>query len=142
MRPLYILIIILIIQIQYGNAYSSSEIRAYWVVRYALKDSAEIDRVVRTAFENNMTDIFVQVRAKGETYFESGIENRTKQLKNDFDPLAYIIRRSQMYGIRVHAWINMFFVWYGSAPPADSAHSRGYALRAPQAEAGDHCTMR
>lgn len=122
MRLIYLLFILLVTGLYAESNGSQSEIRAFWVVRYALRDSAEIDKIVRIAYESNVTDIFVQIRAKGETYYHSKLEKTAKTVNSDFDPLAYIIKRSSMYGIRVHAWVNMFFVWYGTAIPVDSTH--------------------
>ena len=105
------------------NAYAnSSEMRAFWVVRFALANEKDIESVVHTAYEAGITDLFVQVRALGQTYYKSILESNAPALKEDFDPLQKIVEKCKLYNIRVHAWVNMFYIWSGDYPPKNKNH--------------------
>jgi len=96
--------------------------RALWVVRDALADSAELDKIVSTAASAGITDIFIQVRALGRSYYRGEIEPRAPFISDAYDPLDLVIKRSESYGIRVHAWINMFYIWSGVQKPVEINH--------------------
>jgi len=105
------------------NAYAnSSEMRAFWVVRFALANEKDIESVVHTAYEAGITDLFVQVRALGQTYYKSILESNAPALNEDFDPLQKIVEKCKLYNIRVHAWVNMFYIWSGDYPPKNKNH--------------------
>ena len=105
------------------NVYAnSSEMRAFWVVRFALANEKDIETIVHTAYESGITDLFVQVRAIGQTYYKSILEQNAPALKENFDPLQKIIEKCRLYNIRVHAWVNMFYIWSGDHPPKNENH--------------------
>jgi uncharacterized lipoprotein YddW (UPF0748 family) len=96
--------------------------RALWVVRDAITTKSKIDEVISTAIKLNISDIFFQIRALGEVYYDSKWEAKSGHIEEDFDPLTYAIELSHQKGIRVHAWINMFYVWAGDQFPENKGH--------------------
>jgi len=117
MRLKFILFILFIASLVLGQ-----ERKGFWVVRYALETPEEIDQIVQTAFVTGINDLFIQVRALGETYFHNSIEAKSRMIPAEFDPLAYAINKARSYDIRVHAWVNMFYIWSGNSDPGDSLH--------------------
>src|SRR3989441_9952321 len=60
-------------------------------------------------------DVVVQIRGRGDAYYDSRLEPRAETLVDDgFDPLAHLVRAGAAVGVRVHAWGNVFFVWSSS----------------------------
>ena len=89
------------------------ETRALWVVRTTMSSPDSVRELVRRAKENGFTDLIVQVRGRGDAYYESSIEPRAEALTRqpaDFDPLALTIEEAHREGIKVHAWINIYLV--------------------------------
>jgi uncharacterized lipoprotein YddW (UPF0748 family) len=89
------------------------ETRALWVVRTTMSSPDSVRELVRRAKENGFTDLIVQVRGRGDAYYESNIEPRAEALTRqpaDFDPLALTIEEAHREGIKVHAWINIYLV--------------------------------
>jgi len=89
------------------------ETRALWVVRTTMGAPESVRELVRRAKENGFTDLIVQVRGRGDAYYESSIEPRAEALTQQpshFDPLALTIEEAHRYGIKVHAWINIYLV--------------------------------
>jgi uncharacterized lipoprotein YddW (UPF0748 family) len=102
------------------------ETRALWVVRTTMETPDSVRALVRRAKENGFTDLIVQVRGRGDAYYESSIEPRADALNNqpaDFDPLAMTIDEAHRYGIKVHAWINIYLVADLDALPMSREHT-------------------
>ncbi len=104
---------------------SHSETRALWVVRSTLSSPGAVFELVRRARENGFTDLVVQVRGRGDAYYDSHVEPRAEDLLNQpvgFDPLSLTIKEAHRVGIRVHAWINIFLVAGFETLPKSSEH--------------------
>ncbi|MCZ6766553.1 MAG: family 10 glycosylhydrolase [bacterium] len=92
----------------------NDEIRAAWVVRHALNSPDDVDRMIDYAVRARFHLLFVQVRGRGDAYYESTLEPRGLSLRapiDSFDPLQYVLTRAHGEGISVHAWVNICYVW-------------------------------
>lgn len=102
----------------------NSEVRAAWVVRFALASRDDIDRAIDYATRARFQLLFVQVRGRGDAFYRSRLEPAGAELlqpTDTFDPLAYFLERAHAQGIAVHAWVNVFYVWSDGSglPPPD-----------------------
>jgi uncharacterized lipoprotein YddW (UPF0748 family) len=89
------------------------EARALWVKCDTLSSPDAVIDLVRRSKKNNFTDLVVQVRSRGNAYYNSQLEPRADELASQpagFDPLALAIEEAHRVGIRVHAWVNIFLV--------------------------------
>jgi uncharacterized lipoprotein YddW (UPF0748 family) len=97
------------------------QVRAMWVTTESLYNLGEIEKLVATAAAYDFDAIFVQVRRAGDAYYLSENEPRSRKLDEqagDFDPLAETIALAHLFGLEVHAWLNVNYVWPGpDAPP-------------------------
>lgn len=101
------------------------ETRALWVVRTTMVSPESVRELVRRAKENGFTDLIVQVRGRGDAYYNSRIEPRAEDLANqpaNFDPLAVTIAEAHRFGIKVHAWINIYLVANIESLPKSKEH--------------------
>ncbi len=108
-----------------SNLPAIAEVRAMWVVRSNMTSPAQIDHVVQTAKRFGFNALFVQVRGRGDAYYNSTLEPRAEELANQplsFDPLAYAISLAHANGIQVHAWLNTDYVWGAGRKPYSPAH--------------------
>src|SRR5687768_15199063 len=88
---------------------SNDEVRALWVVRTTLTSPDKIHQLVNAAADNGFNTLIVQVRGRGDAYYNSRVEPRAAELKDQpasFDPLALTIAEAHRRGLKVHAWIN------------------------------------
>ena len=99
------------------------EQRYLWVVRNALTSKSSINQMINFATLNRFNHILVQVRGRGDAYYNSMIVPKS-QLINDanFDPLAYLIPRAKEKGIHVHAWVNTYLLWSSRSKPVQDDH--------------------
>ncbi len=102
------------------------ETRALWVKRTTMVSPESVRELVRRAKEGGFTDLIVQVRGRGDAYYESSIEPRAEALAQqpaNFDPLALTIEEAHRQGIKVHAWINIYLVADLESLPSSRDHT-------------------
>lgn len=90
-----------------------NEVRALWVVRHTMTSPQTVKDMVTRAKASGFTDLIVQVRGRGDAYYQSRVEPRADELigqPSNFDPLAVVLDEAHRIGIRVHAWINIYVV--------------------------------
>lgn len=111
-----------------GNAAlagAGGEVRAMWVVRDAMTSPQKIRNAVLLAKKYRFNTLFVQVRGRGDAFYESPFEPRAEQLAGQpraFDPLAVAVEEGHRAGLQVHAWMNTFLVWHQKRRPYASDH--------------------
>ena len=97
--------------------------RYLWVIRDVLKSKSSIDDMVNFAIEKNINHLFVQVRGRGDSFYESQFISRSQILsEGEFDPLAYLLDTANGKGINIHAWVNVYFLWSSKSLPKDEQH--------------------
>lgn len=103
---------------------AQDEVRALWVVRTTLSSPPAIATMVAAAKAGGFNTLLVQIRGRGDSYFQHGLEPRPSVLaaQPGFDPLATTIARGHEAGLQVHAWININLVAGASDMPAAREH--------------------
>jgi uncharacterized lipoprotein YddW (UPF0748 family) len=104
--------------------HAEDEVRALWVVRTTLTSPAAIATMVEAAKACGFNTLIVQVRGRGDSYFQNGLEPRPPALASQpaFDPLAVTIARAHGAGLQVHAWINVNLVASATELPSSREH--------------------
>tara|TARA_B100001758_G_scaffold102186_3_gene87501 strand:- start:7736 stop:8917 length:1182 start_codon:yes stop_codon:yes gene_type:complete len=101
----------------------SFKVRALWIVRDFMTTQDKIDEVVSFAENNNYNHLFVQIRGRGDAYYDSKLVPRSHLLNNsNFDPLEYILNQTRGTNIRVHAWLNTYYLWSSPHKPSQNDH--------------------
>ena len=68
-----------------------------------------IDDAISFSVEEKFTDIFVQIRGRGDAYYSSNLVPRADLIsKTDFDPLAYIINKTKSLDLNIPTDIFVF----------------------------------
>ncbi len=97
-------------------------VRALWVVRDHLTQKKSIDEVLAFANKNGFNHIFAQVRGRGDAYYNSKIVPKSHLVEADFDPLDYLLKTNKNKNIKIHAWINIYYLWSSKTFPAQRNH--------------------
>jgi uncharacterized lipoprotein YddW (UPF0748 family) len=103
----------------------ATEMRALWVTRSSLVSPEAVAQLVSSARANGFNTLFVQVRGRGDAYFNDGLERRAAALAaqpDDFDPLDDTLMRARDAGLRVHAWVNVNLVSSATELPSSREH--------------------
>jgi uncharacterized lipoprotein YddW (UPF0748 family) len=85
------------------------EIRALWVQRATITSPSSIHALVQSAKAAGFNTLLVQVRGRGDAYYQSTLEPRPATLSQQlltFDPLETVLAEAHPAGLRVHAWVN------------------------------------
>ena len=100
------------------------EVRALWVVRYALHSPEAVREMVADAAASGFNTLLVQVRGRADALYSSSLEPRAELLPDEppFDPLRIVIDAAHARGLAVHAWVNTHLVWGPVDPPRSPAH--------------------
>lgn len=108
----------------FSQVHAQDEVRALWVVRTTLTSPSAIATMVAAAKSGGFNTLLVQVRGRGDAYFQHGIEPRPASLAAQplFDPLATTIAAAHDAGLQVHAWINVNLVAGAADLPAVREH--------------------
>lgn len=104
---------------------TTAEVRGLWVTRSWMTTPAQVAQVVADARRHGFTAIFVQVRGRGDAFYQGGPDPRSTLLARQpasFDPLNDLIARSRDAGVQVHAWLNVNLVAGATALPTASQH--------------------
>ena len=107
-----------------GGAAPSGEVRAMWVQRGSLASPRMIFSAVEMARAGGFNTLIVQVRGRGDAFYESRYEPRSFVLARQpasFDPLAVMLATAHRAGLKVHAWVNVNLV-SDAEPPAARRH--------------------
>jgi hypothetical protein len=103
-----------------------SEVRALWVTRQSLASPELIAAMVESARTNRFNTLLVQARARGDAYFNGGVEARAAALDrqpSSFDPLQTVLMRAHAAGLLVHAWINIGLIASAVDLPSARTHA-------------------
>jgi uncharacterized lipoprotein YddW (UPF0748 family) len=108
----------------FPTLHAQDEVRALWVVRTTLTSPSAIATMVDAAKGGGFNALIVQVRGRGDAYFQSGVEPRPAALASQpaFDPLAVTIARAHDAGLQVHAWINVNLIAGAADLPSARDH--------------------
>jgi len=104
---------------------AAQEVRALWVVRTTLTSPDKIRQLVSSAADNGFNTLIVQIRGRGDAYYNSRVEPRAIDLKDQppaFDPLALTIAEAHKRGLKVHGWINTNLLANLDALPVQPDH--------------------
>src|SRR3982751_6699949 len=104
---------------------AAQEVRALWVVRTTLTSPEKIHALVNAAADNGFNTLIVQIRGRGDAYYNSKVEPREADLKDQpatFDPLALTLSEAHKRGLKVHGWLNTSLLANIDALPSDPAH--------------------
>jgi uncharacterized lipoprotein YddW (UPF0748 family) len=108
--------------------------RALWVDAFhdGVKTPGQVDKLIADAERGNLNTLIVQVRPRGDAFFNVGPEPRADDFglaPAPYDPLAYLLQRAHSAEPRlaVWAWLNTFFV--GSDSQVFQQHGQDWGNR-------------
>jgi uncharacterized lipoprotein YddW (UPF0748 family) len=94
-------------------------------VRTTLTSPRAVRRMVDDAASAGFNTLVVQVRGRGDAFYDSRWEPPGEQLlspPSTFDPLALVIEEAHRRGLAVHAWVNTHLVWDAWGLPGSPEH--------------------
>ena len=120
-RQIFIIVFILI-KISFSEGSSSLESKGIWIVRHSLYSKEDIDSALIYAYNSGYNKLFVQIRGRGDAFYNSKYVKKNSNINNEFDPLAYAVQLGHALGLEIHAWFNTYILWSANLKPEDSNH--------------------
>ncbi len=93
-------------------ALGMTEFRGLYVDAFhpGIKTHEEVTQMVSAAKAANFNALIVQVRKRGDAYYNSKIEPKASDIATDYDPLADVVKQAHAAGLEVHAWLTVYEV--------------------------------
>ncbi len=96
--------------------------KCIWISRDDLMSKESIESALLFANEVGFDKVFLQVRGRGDAFYNSEIVVKNNMLDTNFDPLQYAMEVSDTLDIQIHAWVNCYILWSGKSFPNNELH--------------------
>lgn len=120
-----VLVVVALVAVCSAEA-AAAEFRGLYVDAFhpGFKDHEQVTTMVSTAGQGNFNALFVQVRKRGDAYYNPSVEPKAADTAPGYDPLADIIDQAHAAGLQVHAWLSIYEVMLQSAwsKPVGASH--------------------
>jgi uncharacterized lipoprotein YddW (UPF0748 family) len=83
--------------------------QAIWVTRFALQEKQTLINLLRFSEKNNISDVFIQIRGRGDIFYYSDIEKNHRNSHYQ-ENLVFLLHELKKRNIRSHAWLNVFLM--------------------------------
>ena len=103
-----------------GEFYKNQQ--GIWVVRHNLISKVKIDDLIKKLKIIQPQNVYLQVRGRGYSYYNSNIEPISPTIDPNFDPLQYFINNTDSLNFKVHAWVNTYLLWTSPDDPTNNNH--------------------
>jgi uncharacterized lipoprotein YddW (UPF0748 family) len=105
----------------------ATEARALWVTRWDYTTITDVQTLVENAAGAGFNMLFFQVRGTADAFYRPGLEPWGARLTGGhlgqdpgWDPLAVAVEAAHAHGLQLHAYLNTYTAWAGTAPPPDT----------------------
>jgi len=105
-----------------SSSVEAVSVRGVWVVRHDITTPERVRQVVDTADRAGTKTLFVQVRGRGDAYYQSALVPIAEDVEEGFDPLGAVLSEARTRGMTVHAWFNVYLTWYQDRWPKAENH--------------------
>ena len=96
--------------------------KCIWIKSDSMKNKESIEDALIFAYEYGFDTVFLQVRYRGDAFYDSDIVPKHNLVSNNFDPLKYAITLGQSLGLEIHAWANTYILWSANYKPTNLKH--------------------
>lgn len=92
--------------------------RGVWVTVFSeenvLRSKDNIDRLIGICKKSGINNIYIQIYRADKAYYDSNLTDRTPYedilSETKEDPLKYLLEKTKIVRIKVHAWMNVFSI--------------------------------
>ncbi len=123
-------VVVVVVHLALRSVQSAPPVRALWVTRFDYTKPDDVRHIINNVAKAGFTDVFFQVRGNGTAFYKSQLEPWAFELSGEnvgllgtdpgWDPLQLALDTARPYGLRVHAYMNVFPGWKGLVNPPTS----------------------
>ena len=81
-----------------------------------------IEAALLFASDSGFDKVFLQVRGRGDAFYNSEIIKKNTAIDTSFDPLEYSLKLGHSLDLEIHAWVNCYILWSSNSSPKDKTH--------------------
>ena len=96
--------------------------KCIWVKSDSMVDKKSIEEALLFAYEYNFDTVFLQVRYRGDAFYNSNNVIKNSLIEENFNPLDYAVKLGHSLGLEVHAWVNVYILWSSPYSPKNQSH--------------------
>jgi uncharacterized lipoprotein YddW (UPF0748 family) len=104
----------------------AGEFRGLWVDAFGpgFFNAPQVKKLVSDCRKYNFNAVIVEMRRRGDAFYDSKYDPRTTIITTNFDALAEIIKECHTGSprIEVHCWLVSHFIWAWEKPPNQPDH--------------------
>jgi len=93
-----------------------------WISRDSMINKQSIQSALTFASKSGFNKVFLQIRGRGDAFYNSNIVSKNINIDIDFDPLEYAIKLGHELDLEIHTWINCYVLWSDKSLPMDNQH--------------------
>jgi uncharacterized lipoprotein YddW (UPF0748 family) len=105
---------------------STPEFRGLWVDAFGpgFFNVEQVRKLVSDCRKYNFNAVIVEMRRRGDAFYNSNYDPRTTSISTNFDALAEIIKECHTATprIEVHCWVVSHYIWSAEKPPTQPDH--------------------
>tara|TARA_Y100001970_G_scaffold235335_1_gene294271 strand:+ start:3218 stop:4384 length:1167 start_codon:yes stop_codon:yes gene_type:complete len=113
---------LLVFTFLFSVLFSNNFHKCVWIKSDSMRDKEAIENALIFAYEYGFDKVFLQVRYRGDAFYNSDIVSKHNSVDENFDPLAYALDLGHSLGLEVHAWVNTYILWSSNQAPYDLNH--------------------
>lgn len=104
----------------------TAEFRGLWVDAFGpgFFNAEQVRKLAADCRKYNFNAVVVEMRRRGDAFYQSNYDPRTTIISTNFDALAEIIKvcHTGTPRIEVHCWVVSHYIWSAEKPPEQSSH--------------------
>ena len=96
--------------------------KCLWISRESMINEKAIESALLFAHESGFDKVFLQIRGRGDAFYNSSIVGKNINIQEEFDPLEYAIKLGHEFNLEIHVWMNCYIIWSSNAAPINNQH--------------------
>ena len=121
-RAMYIIALFILLINFIFSQINQIDTKCIWISRQDMIDKESIESAILFAHKSEFDKVFLQVRGRGDAFYNSEIINKNVTIDENFDPLEYSLELADSLNLEIHAWINCYILWSSDSLPKDKSH--------------------
>ena len=103
--------VILIFTFLFSTAFSNDFDKCLWIKSETMQDRKMVEDALALAKGFKFDKVFIQVRSRGDAFYNSDIVIKNHLIEDGFDPLGYAVKLGHELNLEIHAWVNVYMLW-------------------------------
>ena len=110
-RVMYIIALFIFLINPIYSQINQIDTKCLLISRENMINKKPIESALLFAYESDFDKVFLQIRGRGDAFYNSDIVEKNINIEKEFDPLEYAVKLGHEFNLEVHAWMNCYIIW-------------------------------